>query len=172
MGCHTWFSNKLEIQPSYEEVREKYLIHLSKKMGYYERHIDNKLLEDEKFLFDDKTIENSKYCLSVLKRIYSRVEKRLCKLATLHHSQDVLRLEYCEKNNSFYKGIDGIHDIFRIGKYPDDELLSLEETLDFFEKRNNDIFLVYSLSEIGKDAVIEEIKKFWIKYPNGRIRFG
>ena len=171
MGCHTWFYNKKDPQPSYEECREKLLEHYSIECGYYERHINNTLSNKEKWLFEDKTLDSSKYILSVVNRWKSRVEKSLCKVATLRKSAEVQKLEFCERNHLFYKEVE-LHDVFRIGGYPDTELLSLAETLNFFEINNDKIFWGYNPSVIGKDKVIERIEKFWIEYPDGLIRFG
>ena len=170
MGCHTWFYTKLEVQPSYEEVREKYLNFLDNERGYFERHISGTLSEDESWLFDDKTLEDSEYTLSVLNRIYSRVLNRYCKIATLRHaSYDCLNLEFCDKNNLYYKEVDR-HDIFRIGGYPNDELLSMAETLEFLKINDYKIFRNSTLEQ--REEVIADMQKFWDEYPNGLVRFG
>lgn len=173
MGCHTWFSTKLETQPEYEEIREKFLDFLMNEMGYFERHISNTLSEKEAWLFEDKTVEQSIQYLEILKRVYRLVLNRYCKIATMRHfAETVMQMDFCERNHLYYRDIRGAHDIFRIGGYPNDELLSLEETLEFFEKNDDKIFWGYGPNEFGKENVIQMIKDFWIKYPEGRIRFG
>jgi len=35
------------------------------------------------------------------------------------------------------------HDLFRIGNYPDDELMSMDETMDFIEKNKDKIYFIF-----------------------------
>lgn len=52
------------------------------------------------------------------------------------------------------------HDAFRIGGYPDDILLSLNETIEFIKK--------HKIEKVDWDY----LKEFWCVYPDGMIRFG
>lgn len=70
----------------------------------------------------------------------------------------------CDYSDEGYTDIDTPHDLFRIGNYTDDKLLSLKQTLDFIDK-NKDIISFSENWEI-------ELKEFWDKYPNGVIEFG
>lgn len=171
MGCHTWFYRKADPQPTYEEIRQKLLELYAKERGYYERHVSNTLAEDEKWLFDDKTIQDSEYAIVVLTRIISRIEKRLCKVATMRRIWQVSKFRFCERNQQAYEEV-GLHDLFRIGKYPEDELLSLEETLSFIEAREKEIAFGPMPTIYGKDEVIRRLKEFWEQNPEGMIRFG
>lgn len=171
MGCHTWFFTKVDPQPTYEQVREKLLSHYHIEMGFYQRHVSNTLAEDELFLFEDRTIESSEYAISVIQRWISRVEKRLCQVATMRHGAGTMNDTFCERDHQFYTEV-GLHDVFRIGGYPNDELLSFEDTMEFFEKNDDKIFWGGAPTVIGKEATIEIIREFWNKYPNGMIHFG
>lgn len=176
MGCHTWFSYQAEVQPTYEEIREKYIEFLKKDMGYYERYISGTLSDNETWLFDEKsgnTIEKSTKYIEIIKRVIRRIENRTCKLATMLHAgyNSCVDLEYCKRNGMWYKDAD-ICDIFRIGNYPEDELLSLQEVLDFFEKHNDKISWGGVPDIIGKENVIKRMEDFFNTYPNGRVRFG
>ena len=166
MGCHTWFYKKLDNQPDYEDIRLEMLEFYKTEIGYYERHISNTLSDDEKWLFEDKSIEDSIHALNVLKRHYRLIEGRYCKVATLSKYPGFTNrgLDFSRVNGQFYVGIDNYHDAFRIGNYPEDELFSLQETLDFIEKHKDEIRY--------NDDWKKEIEEFWTKYPNGRITFG
>jgi hypothetical protein len=63
-----------------------------------------------------------------------------------------------------YTDIDTPHNLFRIRNYPNDKLLSLEQTMEFIEKHKERI----SFSEDWE----EELIKFWSKHPDGVIEFG
>ena len=52
------------------------------------------------------------------------------------------------------------HDLFRIGNYPDDVLLSEKETIDFIDK--------HKIEKVNWVA----LKEFWQVYPDGMICFG
>jgi len=172
MGCHTWFFKKVEPQPTYEEVRERYLHHLKIEMGYHERFLSGTLSEEEEFLFENFTKEISLHHLSVLSRKYRIVEGRYCKLATMRHyrNTELNAPEFSDKDLQFYEDVEGTHDIFRIGGYPEDELFSMEETLEFLNNHDDEIFSrQYSCA---KEEIIEKLQEFWNKYPNGRITFG
>jgi hypothetical protein len=63
-----------------------------------------------------------------------------------------------------YTDIDTPHDLFRIGCFPEDKLLSLEQTLEFIER--NKERMSFSLDWETS------IKEFWTKHPDGVIEFG
>lgn len=63
-----------------------------------------------------------------------------------------------------YTNIDTPHDLFRIGGYPDDKLLSLQQTMEFIELNKERI-------SFGEDWE-ERLKEFWSKNPDGVIEFG
>ena len=63
-----------------------------------------------------------------------------------------------------YTDIDTPHDLFRIGGYPDDKLLSLQQTMQFIERNKERM----SFSENWEDR----LKEFWSKNPDGVIEFG
>ena len=63
-----------------------------------------------------------------------------------------------------YTDIDTPYDLFTIGGYPDDKLLSLEFTLKFIETNKDRISFSENWEEI--------LKEFWSSNPNGIIEFG
>lgn len=63
-----------------------------------------------------------------------------------------------------YTDIDTPHDLFRIGGYPDDKLLSLQQTMQFIERNKEQM----SFTENWE----ERLKEFWAKNPDGVIEFG
>lgn len=168
MGCHTWFYKRLEVQPTYEEIREKYLEHLSKEIRSREKYLSGKnhelgdILDEIYSQYEKAEIEKE---IAILNRIRRRVENRTCKLATIKHAcwDNVVDYEYSEHTNAFYIEA-SYHDIFRIGTYPDNELNSLEETLDFIDFYKTKISLY-------PDS-LEYLHRFWNEHPDGMIRFG
>ena len=173
MGCHTWFYKKADPQPEYEEIRLKYLKMLDSNIEFYTKHINGTLDENTRYLFEDSTIEDSIKHLEITKRIRRIVEKRLCKVATVRHATycSIIPHHLCERNGQLYLDA-GLHDVFRIGDYPEDELLSFEETLQFLERNNDKIFWGSSPDHIGREEVIKRLKEFWDKNPDGLIEFG
>jgi hypothetical protein len=74
--------------------------------------------------------------------------------------------EYSEEefNDHRYTDRDTPHDLFRIGTYPNDKLLSLGQTMIFIEHNKEQMLF----SENWK----EKVEDFWLKNPNGVIEFG
>lgn len=74
--------------------------------------------------------------------------------------------EYSEEifGEDRYTDVDTPHDLFRIGGYPNDKLLSLEQALIFIEKNKDQM----TFSENWKQHLVE----FWSKNPYGVIEFG
>lgn len=63
-----------------------------------------------------------------------------------------------------YTDSDTPHNLFRIGGYPNDKLLSLEQTMNFIERNKERI----SFTENWET----KLKNFWSENPNGVIEFG
>jgi hypothetical protein len=84
--------------------------------------------------------------------------------------EDELPSDTCEYSDEvfgedLYTDIDTPHDLFRIGKYCEDKLLSLEQTLQFIDSKKEQIYHFVEDWEIN-------LKEFWDKNPNGVIEFG
>lgn len=176
MGCHTWFYDLKEPQPTYLEVKELVIAGYKAERGYYERYLaktPNSEWEAKRWL-TDKSFNRSEYMIAFLSRLIRVVEKDLCKTATYKKYcwEFMSGLTFCERNNKVYAEVQGVHDIFRIGKYPHDELLSMKDTIAFIEKHEDKIFWGYSPEEYGKDKCLQMLNDFWHKYPNGLITFG
>lgn len=71
---------------------------------------------------------------------------------------------YCEHSETGFTDVGAPHNLFRVGGYPEDKLLSLEETLDFIERNKETV----SFSENWERKLVD----FWEKNPNGVIEFG
>jgi hypothetical protein len=71
-----------------------------------------------------------------------------------------------------YTDIDTPHDLFRVGHFPDDTLLSLQQTMEFIEQtmkfveQNENEYILFS------ENWEEKLKEFWAKNPDGVIEFG
>lgn len=63
-----------------------------------------------------------------------------------------------------YTDIDTPWDLFRIGGYPDDKLLSLEQTMKFIERNKKRMYFSENWEE--------RLREFWCKNPDGVIEFG
>jgi len=136
MGCHTWFYNRLEKQPIYEEVRELYLSFLKRNVKELREEL-TQLRENPNYLI----LEEVQRQLNVCERIERIVESGLCKVATLKRYGDCIDddIVYSDKTKFFYKSINRFHDMFRVYDYPMEQLLSEEETLNFLRSKNIDI---------------------------------
>jgi hypothetical protein len=85
-------------------------------------------------------------------------------------NKDETAVEHCYyslKNfgENRYTDIDTPHDLFRIGTYPTNVLLSLEETLQFIENNKE---IIYGFANDYEKELIQ----FWENNPDGVIEFG
>jgi len=186
MGCHTWFYRKFDV--SIEQVKEDAIYICQQQILRQQKYIDDPYLdiewrheyvEDYKKRYNCDPFEHDKKffekCLRFIEKGYFK------KLDTLSRFYDFITLEdekngkfikgiynYCARNNSVYikdKGSDLPNTIFRVGNYPEDQLLSYEETINFINSH------VVSFS-YEKEMALDKLKQFWEKYPDGMICFG
>lgn len=161
MGCHTWFYKKVE--RSYEEAKNIWMEH---QKGWIERatEICNNP-DDECRLAYDWSQDTCNSFLAVAKRQLQIVEKGLCRVAVMNHqpSDDDGRLYEFVDGNLYCTHKTLPHNIFRIGKYPEDKLFDFYDTIRFCRVKNN---IDLSHEQVGK------LRKFWDDYPDGMIRFG
>ena len=165
MGCHTWFYTLADPQPTYEEIRSKLIDLYKSEQGYYQRHLSGTLDEDEAFLFEDKTIQESTHAVQVLDRLIRRLENRTCKVATLRRVYQIGSYTYCETNGLIYKPVRNFEDLFR-NPYSDVELLSFEDTIKFIEQNSDRVWFAYSA-----EITMQKLRQFWDENPNGMINF-
>jgi hypothetical protein len=86
-----------------------------------------------------------------------------------HLTIDDLQQEYCMsvtthkwlKGHGVCKKVPEFHDVFRVKNYPEDILKSLDQTVNFIEANECEVF----------DDTHDRLKEFWDKYPNGLIYF-
>ena len=167
MGCHTWFYRKVEID--YETAKSSLIKRYSEEINLCQKWIDNptdpEYLEMVK-VYTDWTIDNLMYDVEVTKRRLRLVEGGYCKLAVMHKYQTGLTAVYRYVNNiGMFKSLNEFHDIFRIHNYPEDQLFSLIDTLQFIEDHKAEI--TYHCQNWESELLI-----FWNKYPDGMITFG
>lgn len=165
MGCHTWAYKKIATPP-FEAMKKKVLRVYSQSIKNTQKWIDNP--QDPECLdtfgyYSDWTIEDLKRWQAIGKRKIRLIESGFCKNAVIN--------KYCEHSPSLTMNHNGtlytkveFGNMFRKYGYPNDKLFSLEQTLDYINNPNNKC-VVY-------DNTIEELKKFWNKYPDGMIKFG
>lgn len=165
MGCHTWF--KTESKYSLDEIRTLWCNKFEEWIERWRSYVDNPNHEVrvKNGIFSDYTQEQFEYFFKVYERQLRLVKKGIIKQDYLiHHSlatDEGDDYEIC--NGVLYVDTQNLpHDIFRIGGYPNDKLFSLDETLQFCEKKN------ISLSE----DQINRLTKFWAENPIGMIEFG
>ena len=170
MGCHTWFSKKVD--RSIVEAR-KLWIDKRKKWIKEWQSITYYILCDENGVFmmahpyndyrhhAGLSQEECVHLLKVYKRQLRVVQKGLCNVAVMN---DQPEHSYYIPGKGFFVNLENIHDAFRIGDYPEDWLYSREECMSFIEK-NKDKIGFYDNTYVLLD-------EFWTKYPDGCIHFG
>jgi len=116
--------------------------------------------------YPEATVEQINHNIKVLERQIQIIRKGLCKVATYGHDKH-LNFVY---NNIPYIECEDFHDTFRVGNYPEDILLSYEDTMKFIEHK---VFEGYSITLFeNKFTGRIRLEEFWEKYPDGMIKFG
>ncbi len=160
MGCHTWF--KVKVDRTLGEARKKWIDKQCEYIDMWKRiRADPK---DDSRVTYNWSQQMCDWALSVHERQLRMVEKGLCNLAVMNNQpDDECGQSYYFVNGGLYCEPEGFpHDIFRVGDYPEDNLLSFDETINFCEK--NDVKL--------SQEKIDRLKDFWDKNQNGLICFG
>lgn len=168
MGCHTWFSDKIKVQPTFEDVKKDVIDHYITERGYYERHVNGNLLPDEIDLFSEASLESSEQIIIDINHYIDDVMREYDVDDIMEQYAFVKSLDFCRRNHLFYRSIRNFHDVFRIGGYPEDELLSMDETLEFIENNINSI----DFGNRNREMATIRLEEFWREYPDGRIDFG
>ena len=191
MGCHTWFRKRVGNAPKESIVRDEwiriselYLEELIKNLRFrtgsgkilFDKWIYSMIFEnlgrtdlvearlpeiDESTIEDEidkveKELEELKNGLLLSDYAFSAAAESLVSdKYDYHYSLEVTR-------EGIFLGTDDYHDVFRVWGYPEDVLKSLSQTLDYCKERGIDL----------EEHQLEELKKFWNKYPDGQIYFG
>lgn len=173
MGCHTWFYDKMNPQPTYEECKQHMLESINNNIeiitgkAEFEDEIEKKILTDY---------------LNEIVSIFGTVERTLEYFQRLSkHIQEDKAVEAVKKkyqpygnlimyhNGIFYEEKEGLpHDVFRNHEYPDDVLTCYE---DFEEFWNTHKCFPRKGSKAEED-VKTKMKKFWEEHPEGIVTFG
>lgn len=208
MGCHTWFHELLEPQPSYEEIKKSVIDLYEKSRANTEAFLNGTIEKEYEFIWENY-IREALQEIEVYNRQIRMIENNYCKSAVcVRYADDFMQkdefgrgLHFDTTTNKFYVDLSGshdntspksewYHDIFRIGGYPDEVLYSFDDTLKFLEVNEDKIQFGYIMCinpeeqdhqkriwqeqerESYKIKVIEKLKEFWSKYPDGQIHFG
>lgn len=160
MGCHTWFYKPMNVD--IEEIKERIENNFIENLDFYKRvstgDIDENLLKAYPELTPKKGYH---YYYNEEARYKKWIKKG--KPVNQKYAWRALKLKERYINGMFYKDA-GYHDCFRIGNYPDDELMSYDETI-WFLNFHHDKITIY-------DNTYDQINKFWRENPNGLIEFG
>jgi hypothetical protein len=163
MGCHTWTYNKKETQISFDEIYNIVINGLKTNIRKYKKLKHN--------------ICNKPNKTTKLKILYNNLIKDLNKVIKDidNGNNNILYDCYCEyfdeedglitfSEGNIYLEIEEYHDMFRVYNYPEKELHSLDETIEFISNEENKCQI--------NDYSMDSIHEFWKKYPNGLICFG
>lgn len=167
MGCHTWFYTKFEINES--KVLEDLKNNINTELQFFHDVIHNRTKVQE-WLDKYYDIPYDEACINLkyFEDLKHKIDNNLLSNVELFNiyielgiHQDII--EYIE-NKGWFINTDEFHDIFRKGGYPEIQLFSLQETLDYINNPDNQC-TVY-------DYTIERLNEYWNMYPDGMINFG
>jgi hypothetical protein len=146
MGCHTWFYNLSELD-NWDKIKEKayeYLKQMKDRTDDYHKQHDQMM----------------RYCIdNKLDTIVGEFVSAFGNLSTYH-------------NEKIYTKVEGLYDLFRIGGYPEDKLLSYDETLEYMKKYCEKYKVPFESHFGNIEEIKDELLQFWNQYPNGLIEFG
>ena len=146
MGCHTWcYKKERDINNKELLIEVKRLI--KKDLDFFERHGKR---EEKDFKLHIKKLNRF---LTLLNNGIVKTDEFLGRLYDQFESGIKMYV-----NGSLYSDSE-FHDIFRIKNYPEDILLSKEETLSF-------------IKENKLEVNYERVNSFWSEHPDGMIEFG
>jgi hypothetical protein len=165
MGCHTWCHEKVE--RSIEEARRIYIEKQVKQIERWEEIVNNP--QDECRVAYEWSQEIVDFSLAVYKRQLQMVEKGLCNIAVFNHQPDK-GAKYISGKGFYRWASDFRGNPFRIGGYPENQLFSYQETLDFIKKYEEKYNTIVELHE-GENG-LTFLKEFWDAHPDGMIEFG
>ena len=161
MGCHTWFYKPLDINQGLKDTMLKALDKFVKHMnntGFYNRD------PSERYGWENywtRFVDNPTGFNAEMKQIRKQILQGDINEYILEWFYPKLTTEYGGK---LYEVVDGFHDIFRVYDYPDDVLTSYKETVEYLKKKGYEVCMHYD--------TLDNLRKFWKKYPNGIIKFG
>lgn len=167
MGCHTWFYKKID-SPSDDEVKKNILERCNEEIDFLNRLVNDRESIDEGLLhtYPEWTPEFGESEKEFWLNLKDSIETNTITQEEIYDyytswSEDLI--EYVE-GKGFYVECGDFHDVFRRYGYPEDQLFSLEESLEYINSPINDC-------TVNVDT-IERLKVFWDKYPDGLIEFG
>lgn len=165
MSCHTYFYKRIEKQPSWEDVKQQVLKNwIGNIIRLHQQMIDNTLKEKIKEAYPEWTKEVGLKYMPILKRTERMIQSNLCKNAVCYRYEHNEQLTIFLNNIFYYTNKELPSNIFRIGTYPEDILLSPQETAKFINKNRKMIKFCNNWKT--------ELKDFWNNNPDGLIIFG
>ncbi len=171
MGCHTWMKTKSKY--SIEDIRQLWVEQQQDWVNKWATYTIDKDHEDRKKggAFDHLSQEDFERHLLIYERQLRMVKNGNIKSAFvnhLHKDTDEGELYLVHNGVVYCETKDTPSNIFRVGNYPDDILLSMEDTMRFIMENKERIYYYSDKFE----SVIKELEEFWENNPIGLIEFG
>ncbi len=157
MGCHTWCAQKVE--RTIEEARKLWIDEREQSIDDWKRMISDP--KDECRVAHEWTQEYMEYWLNIYERQLRMVKKGLCNVAVMNKQPG---LSYYKEGKGFFINCEDYGNQFRINGYPEDEIFSKEECMQFIERNKDKIQF--------NDKTYERLDEFWNKHPDGFMHFG
>lgn len=157
MGCHTWCAYKIE--RSIEEARRLFINKQEKFINDCKRMVADP--KDECRVNYGWTQEYMEHSLNIFERQLRMVKQGLCNVAVMNKQPEH---SYYIEGKGFFINSEEFGNQFRIRNYPEDQIFSKEECLQFIEKNKDKIEL--------HDKTYEWLNEFWDRYPDGYMHFG
>lgn len=182
MGCHTWFHKEYPV--TLEQCKLDAIDICKYQISWNKEYIDDPNKEIDWCDDIEKCRENIKYASEFFTKCLRFIEKNIFKTKeTLSRFYEFRPYnsnkyvdglyEYCKKTDALYICTDDLpHDLFRIGGYPEDQLLSYNETLEYMKKYCEEYKVPFESHFGNIEDIKNELLQFWNEYPNGLITFG
>ena len=167
MGCHTWFYKKVK-GPSKTEAAKSVEATAKKEIEFLNRLINDRESIDQDLLesYPEWTAEWAQGRIPFWTDIISKIQSGIFTedwIFDLYLKLNVMTVQEYVSGKGWYVSSDELpHDLFRKYDYPDDQLFSLSETLEYIEKHKCTTY----------ESTNEKLKQFWTNHPEGMINFG
>lgn len=157
MGCHTWCAYKEN--RSIEEARRLWIVMHEEFTTELKEIISN---TDENCLAAlGWTVEYIEQSIRVRDRQLRMVKSGLCNVAVMNKQPEH---SYYIEDRGFFINSEEHGNQFRISGYPNDDIFSKEECMQFIERNKDKISF--------NDNTYKQLDEFWDRYPDGYMHFG
>lgn len=167
MGCHTWMKTKSKY--SIEDIRQIWIKQQQEWIDIWKSYTFSK--NREYGLFNNLSQEEFERYLSLYERQLRMVKNGNIKSAFVNHltkDTDEGKLYQLHNGIVYCETKDMPGNIFRVGNYPEDVLLSMDDTMKFIMENKERIYYYNGKFE----DVVKRLEEFWESNPNGLIEFG